>query len=141
MALLDDDTREEVRRRLSALAAPVNLVLFQEEGGEGSGTETARLLAELRELSDKVTVETHEAAEGASLAYRYGIERMPALVVEAERDYGIRYYGAPSGYEFGSLLEVMVDVAAGKSELSDAVRAGLAVLRDPVHIQVFCTPT
>ena len=142
MPLLDDATREDVRRRFADLKAPVNLVLFKDPSASSSSDEIAELLTELAGLSPKVTLEEHEAgAASASLALRYAIARTPAIVVESDRDWGIRYYGAPNGYEFGSLLEVMVDIARGEVDLAPAIRAGLATLRDPVHIQVFTTPT
>jgi len=59
----------------------------------------------------------------------------------AEKDYGIRMYGLPSGYEFGTLVEAILDVSRGDSGLSDETRAGLKDLARPVHVQVFSTPT
>ena len=141
MALLDDETTTEVRQKLKDLAGPVNLVLFTDPDPEGARPPVAELLREVAGLSDKITLEEHDRKTDASLAFRYGIERVPAIVVEGERDYGIRYYGFPGGFEFGTLIEVMADVARGKAELRTEISAGLATLAGPVHIQVFVTPT
>ena len=142
MPLLDDETRGEVETRLAALAGPVKLVLFADPADlEGPSAQLSRLLHEVSELSEKVVVEEHVLAVGDPAATRYAIRRAPAIAVEGERDHGIRYYGLPLGFEFGTLIEVMGDAAAGTAELPEAVRAGLARLREPVHIQVFSTPT
>jgi len=50
-------------------------------------------------------------------------------------------YGLPSGYEFGTLIDAILDVSSGQSGLSDATKAALAEVKAPVHIQVFSTPT
>jgi alkyl hydroperoxide reductase subunit AhpF len=36
-------------------------------------------------------------------------------VVEGEKDYGIRFYGVPAGYEFATLLEDILAVSKGSS--------------------------
>ena len=71
-----------------------------------------------------------------------GIERIPAIAVLGENeDYGVRLYGLPTGYEFGSLVEAIVDVSRGASVLSEETRAGLAALDQDVRLRVFSTPT
>jgi glutaredoxin-like protein len=60
---------------------------------------------------------------------------------EQSRDYGIRYFGIPSGYEFSSLIEDIMMVSSGQSGLSAATKEVLANLEKPVHLQVFVTPT
>ena len=40
-------------------------------------------------------------------AAEFQVDKAPAIVVMNGKDYGIRYYGIPSGYEFGSLINVM----------------------------------
>ena len=70
------------------------------------------------------------------------IQRTPAIaILGATKDYGIRMYGLPSGYEFGSLVDSILDVSSGDSGLSAPTRAVLAALERPVHLQVFSTPT
>jgi alkyl hydroperoxide reductase subunit AhpF len=59
----------------------------------------------------------------------------------AEKDYGIRLYGLPSGYEFGTLVDAILDVSRGDSGLTAETKEALAALPRPVHIQVFSTPT
>jgi glutaredoxin-like protein len=72
-----------------------------------------------------------------------GIDKIPALAVlgGSGKDYGIRFFGIPAGYEFASLLEALEMVAKGDSELAPATREKLKELRAPVNLQVFVTPT
>jgi alkyl hydroperoxide reductase subunit AhpF len=58
-----------------------------------------------------------------------------------ERDTGIRFYGAPAGYEFSALIDAVVAASLGRSGLSDASRSQLASVTSPVRIKVFVTPT
>jgi len=41
-----------------------------------------------------------------------------AIVVEAEKDYGIRFFGIPGGYEFNSLISAIYDVSRKATDLS-----------------------
>ena len=66
---------------------------------------------------------------------------MPAIAVVGAQDYGIRFRGIPSGYEFMSLLDAIQMVLAGDSGLTGASRALLAGLESPLALQVFVTPT
>lgn len=76
-----------------------------------------------------------------AVAEQYGIDKVPAVAIVGAKDYGIRLYGIPSGYEFGTLIEDIKLVSAGDSGLSPATRAMVAKLKKPVRIQVFITPT
>jgi glutaredoxin-like protein len=59
----------------------------------------------------------------------------------AEHDYGLRFMGTPSGYEFISIVQG-VKLAGGIGPvLSDASLARLRAIDRPVTIRVFTTPT
>jgi alkyl hydroperoxide reductase subunit AhpF len=49
-------------------------------------------------------------------------------VVKKEVDTGIRFFGIPSGYEYMSLLEAIVDASRGQTELSPATKEALKKL-------------
>jgi len=70
-----------------------------------------------------------------------GVDKIPAIAVVGAENYGVRFYGIPSGYEFTSLLHATRMVAAGKPELSEEGMQALAEVTEPVHMQVFVTPT
>jgi hypothetical protein len=47
----------------------------------------------------------------------------------------------PAGYEFSSFIEAIKSVSAGESGLAPKTKEALAGLKDPLHLQVFVTPT
>ncbi len=142
MAILSESDRERVRERLAKLERPVKLLHFTQELECPSCSATRQLLHELASVSDKLCLETHDFVLERELAERYGVDKVPATVLLAGgKDYGIRYYGAPAGYEFNALLEDILMVARGDSGLARETRAKLAELDRPVHVEVFVTPT
>ena len=53
----------------------------------------------------------------------------------------VRFFGLPSGYEFATILEDIIDVSRRQTRLSPATRERLAGLTGPLHLRVFVTPT
>ena len=53
----------------------------------------------------------------------------------------MRYFGIPAGYEFSTLVEDLIDVSKGQTNLSEKTREVLSQVDQDVHIQVFVTPT
>jgi len=99
------------------------------------------LAEEVARLSDQLTVEIYNFVTDKAKAEELRIDKIPAIAVIGAADYGVRFYGIPSGYEFASFLHAIHAVAAGKPELSEEGLKVLAELTEPVHIQVFVTPT
>jgi len=142
MALLSDKDRQFLQNHFQqTLVNPVKLVFFTQEIACQFCRETGQILEEVAELSDKITVETYNFVTDKEVADRYGVDKIPATIVMGDVDYGIRFYGIPSGYEFTSLIEDVIDVSRGKTELLPETADALAQIEEPVHIQVFVTPT
>jgi len=141
MAILTDRDKKAVQGELSKLAGPVKLVVFSSELGSESCAETGRLVREVAECSDLVSVEVYNLHIDRDRAAAYGVDRVPAVVVEGARDYGIRFFGLPAGYEFTNLIDGMVVASSGEPTLTPETLERLRGLTEPVHIQVFATPT
>ena len=143
MPLMASETQQQVRKVLAAVQSPVTLKMFTQDFECGYCKETRQIAEEVAELSDLVSVEVHDFLADADLAKSLGVDKIPAIVVlgEGGRDYGIRFFGIPSGYEFTSLLEAIVLVGTGDVELQDSTRKFLDALQTPLHLQVFVTPT
>ncbi len=141
MPLLNDEIRQEVSKILADLPGPVRLVMFTQEFECEYCAETRQLVEEIAELSDRITAEIYDFQADRAKAEELGIDKIPAIAVIGAQDYGVRFYGIPSGYEFASFLHAIQSVAAGKPELSDATLRVVAGIQKPVHIQVFVTPT
>jgi hypothetical protein len=65
----------------------------------------------------------------------------PLTVISGAARGRVRYLGGPLGYEFGSFIRGLIDVARGESGLTADSRQALAKVTTPVHIKVFFTPT
>ena len=143
MSFLNDRDAESVRQEFQKLAGPVKLVVFSQELEAGElCRQNEALVKEVAALAaDKVSVEVLNPAIDRERAEAYGIDRVPAIVVEGERDYGIRFLGIPAGYEFSNLIDSMIVASSGQPAISDETRTALAGLGGDVDIKVFSTPT
>ena len=139
--ILSDKDRAAVQKEFEKLAKPVKLTVFSQELGSESCRQTEWLVKEVAECSDKLSVEILNLVLDRERAEAYGVDRVPAVVVEGERDYGIRFFGLPSGYEFTNLIDSVIVASTGLPSLTAETQSALANLPTPVHIQVFTTPT
>ncbi|OQX88696.1 glutaredoxin [candidate division KSB1 bacterium 4484_87] len=141
MAHIQEEDRNYLTKEFEKMVNPVKLVFFTQKFECQYCELTHELLGELSELSDKINVEVYDFVENKEKAEQYNIARIPAIVVEGEKDYGIRFYGVPAGYEFSTLVEDIIDVSKGTTTLADETKEALKKLEKPVHIQVFITLT
>jgi len=141
MPHISKEDQEYLRNEFSKMEKPVKLIYFTQKFECQYCEITHEILNELQELSDKISLEVYNFVEDKEKAEQYNIDKIPAIVVEGERDYGIRYFGIPAGYEFSSLIEDIIDVSKGTTSLSEETKKALANLEKPLHIQVFVTPT
>jgi alkyl hydroperoxide reductase subunit AhpF len=141
MPILNERDRREVQAQLTALTGLVRLVNFTQELACQYCRETEQLLREVKELSDKISLEGYNFQLDKEKVAQYHVDKIPATVVEGSKDYGIRFYGIPLGYEFVPFLEAIKDVSRGSTGLTPETQAALAGVHEPVHLQVFTTPT
>lgn len=141
MPLLDENTRQQVADELADLESPVKLVVFTQTFECQYCAETRQLCEEIADLSDQISVQVFNFVTDKEQADEYGVDKIPAIAVIGAKDYGIRYFGIPSGYEFMSLLDSVKTASSGEVELMPETMAFLDELKDPLHIQVFVTPT
>ena len=142
MGLIPDEHKEHLKIELGEkLEKPVKLVMFTQQIECKFCADTRQLVQELSELNDKVQVEVHDFVADADKAKEYGVEKIPALAIVGEKDYGVRFYGIPFGYEFQTLTESLVNVSRGRTDLTDKTKELLKEVKTPVHIQVFVTLT
>ncbi|HNS06246.1 MAG TPA: thioredoxin family protein [Candidatus Saccharicenans sp.] len=154
MEMLNEEVRDFTRKKFEEeLVNPVELIFFMEEKsplivpGQPDSTdcqycpEIKQLLEELSKLSDKIKLTVYDFKKDADRAAEFHLDRIPAIIIKTDTDTGIRFFGIPSGYEYMSLLEAIVDASRGQTELSPATKEALKKLKKDVNIQVFVTPT
>jgi len=141
MTFIQDKDRTIIQTRFENLDHPVKLINFTQDQECMYCAETHKLMEEVAGLSDKISLEVFDFVADKEQVKKYSIDKIPATVVEGPRDYGIRFFGVPSVYEFGTLVEAIILASNGDSGLKPETREALAQLPEPVHLQVFVTPT
>ena len=142
MSLIPEEHKEHIENELmEKMENPVKIIMFTQEVECQFCAQTRRLINELAALNDKIKVEIHDFLAETDKAKEYGVDKVPALIIMGEKDYGIRFYGLPYGYEFQTLLESVINVSRGRTDLSEETKNKLKEIKTPVHIQVFVTLT
>jgi len=142
MSLIPDDKKETIRNDLKeSMVDPVKIVMFTQEVECRFCSDTRQLVQEIATLNDKINVEVYDFMVDAAKAQELKIEKIPAIAIIGKKDYGVRIYGIPYGYELQTLISAVIGVSTGKTDLSDKTKAILAEVKAPVHIQVFVTLT
>jgi glutaredoxin-like protein len=151
MALISDRDRAAIEKIFAdSLVNPVKMVYFTTPtsalivpGREQCETcnDVQQLVEELASLSDKLSVEVHNFEREREVAQQYGVARVPALVVAQGDEARVRYFGAPAGYEFSTLISDIQAISTRETALSEETRQALAAIPEPIHVQVFVTPT
>lgn len=145
MSLIKEKDRQHLIKEFEALREPVKILVFTQEMECEYCRETRAIAEEVASLSPKISLEIYDFVADQQVVEQYGIDKIPATVImrggEKPKDYGIRYYGIPAGYEFSSLIEDILMISAGESGLNQETKTQLAALTQPLHFQVFVTPT
>jgi glutaredoxin-like protein len=141
MGIIKDSDKPLIKDKLSSMKSEVVLNFFTQDMECDFCQESRELLEELSAIGDKIKLRIFDFKADQAEVGKYKISKIPAVVVENEKDYGIRFYGIPAGYEFSSLLEAILMVSRGESDLSPAGKEIIRNIQSPVHLQVFVTPT
>jgi len=145
--LVNDDVLEQVREVFKGLTGPVEVLFFGQEKEDCPYCEDAlQLVQEVAGLSGLLRVHRYDLGRDTAIARQYKVDKAPGLVIagrdgEQVLDFGIRFAGIPAGHEFTSLVYSLLLVSNKNSELEQPTRDFLASLKEPVHLQVFVTPT
>jgi glutaredoxin-like protein len=142
LSLIPDDKKELLKADFKEkLVDPVKIVMFTQEVECRFCADTRKLVQEFPPLSDKITVEIHDFLADAAYAKELGVDKIPALAILGKKDYGVRIYGIPYGYELQTFIEAIINVSKGKTDLSENTKKILSEVKMPVHIKVFTTLT
>ena len=158
LALLSDQDRDLLKERFEVLDEPVVVKLFTESearslltipgqpqnpGGNELAKVTRELLEEVISLTPKLSLEVHDIhGGGREEAQQLGIERIPAIILGDDPKGRVRFYGAPVGNEFPTILEGIEALSTSSPKIRDEIVDALAEhVTEPVNLKVFVTPT
>ncbi|MFX1508519.1 MAG: thioredoxin family protein [Promethearchaeota archaeon] len=139
---IEEKILNEVRQMFEGLTSDVTLHMFTNKNHCLLCNETLDLAEQIAQQSDKVTLDHCECDINSEKAQDWQITRHPAIAIEGKGKGLIRFFGIPSGYEFGSLIESIIMAGSDKEiDLPPEVREEVEKIDQPVHLQVFVTPT
>ncbi len=142
MSLLPDDKKELLKNDFKEkLVDPVKIVMFTQEVECRFCSDTRKLIEDIATLNEKIKTEIYDFVADSAKAKEFGIDKIPALAIIGKKDYGVRIYGLPYGYELQTLIEAIVNVSKGTTDLSDKTKQILSDVKSPVNIKVFVTLT
>lgn len=138
--LLNLDVRAQLKDIFSKeLRDTVTIKLFSQAIGCETCQVAEDLLKELADLDERVRLEVYSPLIDREVSQKYEVERVPTIVIEGEKDYGIRYIGLPAGLEFTTLVQGIVQVSKKEPKLSSNTIEMLKGIDTPMEIMVFVT--
>ncbi len=119
----------------------VTIKLFSQAIGCESCETVEALVEELRSAvgEDKIAYELYSPVIDKEKAEEYGIDRIPTIVIEGDKDYGIRYIGLPAGLEFSTLVQGILQVSKREPKLAPQTLEQLRNIDIPIELMVFVT--
>lgn len=139
--MISDLEKDVIKKKFTSLANDVELAIFTQELECQFCKETRDIVLELGALSPKIKIKVYDFVKNEDENIKYNIKKIPAIAIIGKKDYGIRYYGVPAGYEFTAFVDDIIDVSIGTTSLSENIKKKLADIKKPVHLQVFVSPT
>jgi glutaredoxin-like protein len=139
--ILNDIQKEQIKKQFEKLTGDVELIVFTQENECLFCKDTRELILDLGTLSQKIKTKVYDFVKNGDEDLKYNIKRIPAIAIIGNKDYGIRYYGMPAGYEFPVIVDDIIDVSRGATSLPDSVKKRLSEIKKPVHLQIFVSPT
>ncbi len=139
--VLQDAQKEIIKKQFEKLTEDAKLIVFTQENECLFCKDARELILELGTLSSKLQVKVYDFVKNGDEVLNYRIKKIPAIAIVGKKDYGIRYYGMPAGYEFPVLVDDIMDVSRGVTSLPEGIKKRISEIKKPVHIQVFVSPT
>jgi len=138
-ALLDESVKQLVKQRFENMKEPVTIRVFSSKNHCLFCNEMESLVKAVAELSNKINIVHCNCDENDPMAKKYGIEHHPALAIEGDEDYGIRFFGVPAGKEFTTFVESIMLVSGRDPILGPNTLAEIKKITKPVNLKVFVT--
>ncbi|MFX1535204.1 MAG: thioredoxin family protein [Promethearchaeota archaeon] len=147
MINIDPEVMKQTKEMFGQMKDEVEVLLFV--AGEKDHhclycSETRSLVELVAEQSPLIKVKTCECSIDSPEAKEYNIDKHPAIIIKSKHVKGaVRFFGIPAGYEFGSLIEGIIDASTGNIDISENTQKVLMQVNEanPLHLQVFVTPT
>ncbi|MCD2165717.1 alkyl hydroperoxide reductase subunit F [Comamonas koreensis] len=124
--MLDNTMKAQLKAYLERLTKPVELVATLDDGDKSK--EVRQLLADIKELNDKISVVEDNAAD---------VRKPSFLITNPGTDVGVRFAGVPLGHEFTSLVLALLQVGGHPSKESAELLEQVKNIDTPLHFETF----
>jgi glutaredoxin-like protein len=144
--VLNDEIVKQIEDAFAEIQEPVQVLFFGSKDNCDHCNEAKQLLEEVIALNDKLELSVYDIQENADVAGQFNVTNAPGIVIAAKdnaevKNLGIQFSGIPSGHEFSTLISDILIVSRRESGLDEKTREFLKNLTQPLHLQVFVTPT
>ena len=144
--VLNDQIVKQIEEVFAGIDEPVQVLFFGSKDNCDYCGETQQLLQEVTALNDKLALSVYDVQANADVAKQFNVTNAPGIVIAAKdnaevKNLGVQFSGIPSGHEFGTLINDILIVSKRDSGLNEKTREFLRNLEQPLHLQVFVTPT
>ncbi len=140
---VDENVQRQVREIFQHMEKTVTIKLFIDKEKCLTCHETKAILEMLKELAPKDKIEIIEflKEDNPPEIEEYSVKYYPSTFIEGEAKGKVLFTGIPSGYEFGTIVEGILDISNGKVSLKKENLEKIAKIDRPMNIKVFVTPT
>ncbi len=129
----------QLQAAFQRMPEPIPVYLFSERGKDDVFVDANRqVMRAFRELTDKIHFREYYLDH--ELASKWNVFDAPTLLIAPER-YKIRWIGAPMGEEARTLLETLLLVGSGNSNLTEQAQRVIRKIDTPRNVKVFVSPT
>ena len=141
MRFIDDNLRAQLLTSFENLVNPVRLVFFNQKDTCPTCADQEELLQEITTLSSKITLQVYDVVLHGDEVLNNKIDKIPATAIAGKRQYGIRFFGLTSGFEFKTLIEDIIMVSSEQTGLDPRLKVLVQEIRNFVHLQVIASLT
>jgi glutaredoxin-like protein len=144
--VLNDQIIKQINEVFAGIQEPVQVLFFGTKDNCEQCNDAKQLLEEVTALNDKLELSIYDMHEHSDVASQFNVTNAPGIVIAARdnaevKNLGIQFSGIPSGHEFSTLINDILIVSKRESGLDAKTREFLKNLTQPLHLQVFVTPT
>jgi len=130
-------TREIIKISAKRLNKPVRLVLFTSDRGCEACPDMLGLAQAIKDHFNKIALETYDLTMDRDKSQQYGIELVPAIVLQGGNGEMVTFYGLIEDVFLNIFLDTIHSLSTTKVWFPDDVRRVLKHLDHDVKIRVF----
>jgi thiol-disulfide isomerase/thioredoxin len=135
--MISERSLEIIKTFTNRLNKPVRLVLFTSETACAACPEMTELARAIKAHFDKIAFESYDLVMDRDKSLQYGIERVPAIVVQGGDGETTTFYGLIEDVFLKILMDAILSLSNTKVWFPEDVRRVLKHLDHDVKIRVF----